>query len=167
MKMGMRTSAVSILLAYAFVCVRARPMSVRPVPPRPRSSIFNEEVDTPTKRFSGVNVGHPGAEPKVQEISTGDSELPAKIEMLRPSAADLSNLDAHGAVEQAVAQQTVQLVEQPATDHWWSSAAAAAGMVIPKGIPISFAMAGKCSATLVDPPEHATILAALISDFLD
>ena len=27
-------------------------------------------------------------------------------------------------------------------------------------------MAGKCSAALVDPPEHATILAALISDFL-
>ena len=35
-----------------------------------------------------------------------------------------------------------------------------------KSIPISLAKAGKCRAASVEPPEHATILAALIKDFL-
>ena len=35
---------------------------------------------------------------------------------------------------------------------------------ISKGIPISLAIAGKCNAAFVEPPEHATILAAFISE---
>ena len=38
--------------------------------------------------------------------------------------------------------------------------------IISKSIPISLANAGRCNAAFVEPPEHATILAALIRDFL-